>query len=58
MLLDGNKPISESNKNLAVRLTNILNGELGQFTVKVKSITDPTDKKTKIDKPMTAGADK
>lgn len=58
MLLDGNKPISGTNKNLAVRLTNILGLELGQFTIKIKSITDPSDEKTRIDKPMTVGADK
>ncbi len=58
LLLDGGKPISEKNKNLAVQLTNILSGQLDQFTVKVKSITNPAGDKTNIDKPMTAGADK
>ncbi len=58
MLLGSSKPISGTNKNLAVRLTNILDGELGQFTVTVKSITDPTGKMTSINKPMAAGADK
>ncbi|XP_064383244.1 dolichyl-diphosphooligosaccharide--protein glycosyltransferase subunit 2-like [Halichondria panicea] len=58
LLLDGGKPISEKNKNLDVQLTNILSGQLDQFTVKIKSITNPTGEKTNIDKPMTAGANK
>jgi len=57
-LLDSNKPISKSNKNLVVRLTNILSEELGEFTVKVMSITSPDGTLTKKDKPMTVGADK
>ena len=59
LLLESNKPISKSNRNLAVRLTNILSGELeGDFTVKVKSVTDSAGETTKIDKPMTAESDK
>ena len=56
-MVGSNQPVSQTNKNLIVKLTNILEESVGPFTVSVKSVEDP--KKTEVvkNKPMTAGDD-
>lgn len=43
---------------MAVRLTNILDGNLDEFSVSVKEIQSPSGEKTKKDNPMTPDKDK
>ena len=56
--VSNNQPISQTNKNLVVELTDIMGGSVGSFDVRVNSITDPDGTEMKRGKPMSAGDDK
>lgn len=52
LLLAETTPIGSGNKNLKVRLTNILDDSVGSFTVKVTAIEDPEGEISERNKPM------
>lgn len=52
------QPISQTNQNLIVELTDILGRSVGPFDVRVRSITDSEGTETKRDKAMSPGDDK
>jgi len=57
LLLAGNQPISSSNRDLEVHLTNIMAGGVGPFTVVLNTIESPNDEDRTRNKPFTAGKD-
>ena len=52
------QPISQTNKNLVVELTNIMGVSVGSFDIRVEKITDPEGVEMKRGKPMSPGDDK